>query len=157
VTRLDISFAVGVLTRHMKAPTYEACLAASRLLVYLKKSKNKGLLYSGSSLNLHMYSDSDWASDLDTRRSTSGYVTMMAGAPISWMSKLQSIVATSSMEAEYVSAYPCVQEVVWIRAVLHHLELTRTKPTVLLIDNKSAIDLAHNPVHHQRSKHIDIK
>ena len=129
MTRQDISFAVGVLTRHMKAPTYEACLAASRLLVYLKKSKNKGLHYSGSSLNLHMYSDSDWASDLDTRRSTSGYVTMMAGAPISWMSKLQSIVATSSMEAEYVSAYPCVQEVVWIRAVLHHMELTRTKPT----------------------------
>ena len=82
----------------------------------------------------------------------------MCGAPISWMSKLQSIVATSSMEAEYVSAYPCVQEVTWVRAVLHHLELTRAKPTILLIDNKSAIDHAHNPVHHKRSKHnIDIK
>ena len=157
VTRFDISFAVGVLTRHMKTPTYEACLAASRLLVYLKKSKNKGLFYSGSSLNLHVYSDSDWASDLDTRRSTSGYVVMMAGGPISWMSKLQSIVATSSMEAEYISAYLSVQEVTWVRAVLHYLELTRDKPTTLLIDNKSAIDLAHNPVHHQRSKHIDIK
>jgi hypothetical protein len=53
---------------------------------------------------------------------------MMAGGPISWMSKLQSIVATSSMEAEYVSAYPIVQEVTWIRAVLHCLELTRDKP-----------------------------
>jgi hypothetical protein len=82
---------------------------------------------------------------------------MMAGGPISWMSKLQSIVATSSMEAEYVSAYPIVQEVTLIRAVLHCLELTRDKPTTLLIDNKSAIDLAHNPVYHQRSKHIDIK
>ena len=95
-----------------------------------------------------MYSDSDWASDLNTRRSTSGYVVMMAIGPISWMSKLQSIVATSSMEAEYVSAYQSVQEVTWIRAVLHYLELTRDKPTTLLIDNKSAIDLVHNPVHH---------
>jgi hypothetical protein len=60
------------------------------------------------------------------------------------------------MEAEYVSAYPSVQEVTWIRAVLHHLELTRDKPTTLLIDNKSAIDLAHNPVHHQRSKRYII-
>jgi hypothetical protein len=98
VTRLDITFAVGVLTRHVKSPTYEACIAASRLLVYLKKSKNKGLFYCGSSLNLHVYSDSDWASVLDTRRSTSGYVVMMmAGGPISWMSKLQSIVATTTV------------------------------------------------------------
>jgi hypothetical protein len=55
------------------------------------------------------------------------------------------------MEAEYVSAYPSVQEVTWIRAVLKYLELTRDNPTTLLIDNKSAIDLAHNPVRHQRS------
>jgi hypothetical protein len=104
-----------------------------------------------------VYSDSDWASDLDTRHSTSGYVVMMAVGPISWMSKLQSIVATSSMETEYVSAYPSVQEVSWIRAVFHYLELTRDKPIPHLIDNKSAIDLAHDPVHHQRLKHIDIK
>jgi hypothetical protein len=102
----------------MKDPTYEACIAASRLLVYLKKSKKTGLFYSCSSLNLHVYSDSDWASDLDTRRSTSGYVVMMAGGPISWMSKLQSIVATSSTKAEYVSPFPSVQEVTWIRDVL---------------------------------------
>jgi hypothetical protein len=94
-----------------------------------------------------VYSDSDWASDLDTRRSTSGYVVMMAGRPIAWMSKLQSIVATSSMEAEYVSAYPSVQAVTWVCAILHCLELTRDKPTTLLIDTKTAIDLAHNPVH----------
>jgi hypothetical protein len=71
--------------------------------------------------------------------------------------KLQSIVATSSMEAEYVSTYPNVQEVTWVRAVLHYLELTRDKPNTLLIDNKSAVDLAHNPIHHQCSKHIDVK
>jgi hypothetical protein len=69
VTRLHICFAVGVLTRHMKSPTYKACIAASRQLVYLKKSKKKGLFYSGSPPNLHVCSDSNWASDLDTRRS----------------------------------------------------------------------------------------
>jgi hypothetical protein len=97
VTRLDISFAVGVLVHHL--------------------------------IFMYVYSDSDWGSDLDSRRSTSGYVVMMAGGPISWMSKLQPIVATSAMEAEYVSAYPSVREVAWIRAVLHYLELTRDKPT----------------------------
>jgi hypothetical protein len=106
------------VTRHMKDPAYEARIVARRLLVYLKKSKKKSLFYSCSSLNLHVYSDSDWASDLDTRRSTSGYVVMMAGGPISWMSKLQSIVATSSMEAVYVAPFPSVQEVAWIRVVL---------------------------------------
>ena len=88
---MDIAFAVGVLTRHTKKPTHESCLAVCRLLIYLKKTKHLGIHYGGSSLGLHVYTDSDWAGDLDTRRSTSGYVVLMAGAPIEWMSKLQPI------------------------------------------------------------------
>ena len=81
----------------------------------------------------------------------------MAGAPIVWMSKLQPIVAVSSMEAEYIAAFFVIQEVTWIRAVLHSVGLTRSAPTPVSIDNKTARDLALNPVHHQRSKHIDVK
>ena len=157
ITRADIAYSVGVLTRHMKKPTYDACIAACRLLLYLKKTRNRGLRYHGRALNLHAFTDSDWAGDLDTRRSTSGYVVVMAGAPIVWMSKLQPIVAVSSMEAEYIAAFFVIQEVTWIRAVLLSLGLARSDPTPVSIDNKSARDLALSPVHHQRSKHIDVK
>ena len=73
------------------------------------------------------------------------------------MSKLQPIVATSSMEAEYISCYFLVQEITWVRAFLASVDLKRSCPTIVYIDNKSAISLANNPVHHQRSKHIDVK
>ena len=81
----------------------------------------------------------------------------MAGSPVSWMSKLQSVVAVSSMEAEYIACFYAVQEVVWIRQLLADVGLVRSKPTSVFIDNSSARMLAQNPVHHQRSKHIDIK
>jgi hypothetical protein len=157
VTRVDIAYAVGVLTRHMQHPTYEACCAACRLLNYLNDTTTKGLLYSGTSFNMHAYCDSDWASDLDTRRSTSGYIIIVAGGPTSWMSKLQPIVAASSMEGEYICCFFVTQDVTWHRGVFHSLNLSRTFPTAVHIDNKSARSLANNPVFHQRSKHIDVK
>ena len=73
------------------------------------------------------------------------------------MSKLQPIVATSSMEAEYIACYFLVQEIVWVRALLKSIGFARRQPTIVHIDNKSALSLANNPVHHHRSKHIDIK
>jgi hypothetical protein len=93
----------------------------------------------------------------DTRRSISGGIVIMAGGPINWLSKLQPIVAVSSMEAEYIACFFAIQDIVWIRQLLKDLGLERTLPTSVHIDNKSARQLAENPVHHQRSKHIDIK
>ena len=157
VTRLDIMFAVGVLTPHLKCPTFAACKAACRVLNYLSHHPDIPIRYSGRSLNLHAFTDSDWASDKDTRRSTSGGIVMMAGGPVNWLSKLQPIVAVSSMEAEYIACFFVLQDVVWIRQLLKDLGLERTHPTLVHIDNRSARQLAENPVHHQRSKHIDIK
>jgi hypothetical protein len=136
------------------------------------------ICYSGTALNLHrsrqtptrakrctqpprlrtqVYTDSDWASDRDTRRSTSRGIVIMAGGPINWLSKLQPIVNVSSMEAEYIACFFAIQDIVWIRQLLKDLGLERTLPTSVHIDNKSARQLAENPAHHQRSKHIDIK
>jgi hypothetical protein len=81
----------------------------------------------------------------------------MARGPVNWLSKLQPIVAVSSMEAEYIACFFALQDVVWIRQLLKDLGLERTDPTFVHIDNMSARQPAENPVHHQRSKHIDIK
>ena len=82
VSRLHVSYAVGVLTGHLKCPTYASCKAASRVLNYLSKHPAVCIRYSGSSLDLYVYCDSDWGSDKDTRRSTSGVLIMMAGGPV---------------------------------------------------------------------------
>jgi hypothetical protein len=81
----------------------------------------------------------------------------MAGGPINWLSKLQPVVTVSSMEAEYIACLFAIQDIVWIRQLLKDLGLERTLPTSVHIDNKSARQLEENPVHHQRSKRIDIK
>ena len=112
---------------------------------------------------LTFYSDADRTVHVDTSRSTTGYIAYLWGAPIGWQSCLQPTMVTSTIEAEYMAAYAAIQEIVWIRGVMTELgikdlELSRsTSPTILNMDSKSAIDLAQNPVHHKKSKHIRIQ
>ena len=155
-TRSDIAYAVGVLSRFCKTPNYRACKALIRVLIYLRGTLNVGITFSGSKLDLHAFSDADWAGDLDSRRSTTGYVLYAAGGPISWQSKLQCTVAASTMEAEYMAAFHAIQECVWVKGVLGEIGLF-IDPITLYMDSKSAICLAKNPLYHKRSKHIDIK
>jgi hypothetical protein len=158
LTRPDIAYSVGTLTRYMSKPTHAACHAVSRVLNYLGKYPELGLKYNDRAEEFHVYTDSDWAADLLTRRSVSGMVACMAGGLVSWSSKLQPIVSTSSMEAEYIAAYFAACLVVWVRALLGELDLLEvTTPTTVYIDNTSARSLANNPVFHARSKHIDVK
>ena len=156
-TRPDLAYVVNYLSRFNHQPTFKACKALIRVLLYLRGTKNKGLLFDGDDLNLTCLSDSDWAGDVDTRKSTSGYVLFGAGAPIAWMSKLQPVIAVSSMEAEYIAAFYAMQEIIWIKGLMSEIGFNYSDPIVLLIDNQSAIKLATNPVYHKRSKHIDIK
>ena len=156
-TRPDIAYAVGVLARFNTRPIYRACKALVRLLLYLKSTPTVGIKFKGSDLNLFAYSDADWAGDLDTRRSTTGYVVYAAGGPIAWQSKLQTTVAASTMEAEYMAAFGAIQELIWLKGVLGEIGIHLVDPITLNMDAKSAIALAKNPMHHKRSKHIDIK
>eukprot|EP00253_Pinus_taeda_P021514 PITA_21514 len=95
-------------------------------------------------------------SDLDKRRSTSGYVFTLVGGAISWMSKLQNIVALSTTEAEYIAASHACKEAVWLKGLLG--EFGRLHDNIrLLCDSQSAIHLAKNPAYHSKSKHIPIK
>jgi hypothetical protein len=108
----------GVLTHHLKSPTYASCKVAScRVWHYLSRHPGVSIVYTGSAMDLHAHTDSDWGSDRHTRRSTSGIV-IMAGGLVHWLSKLQPIVTVSSMQAEYIACFFSVQEVAPIQILL---------------------------------------
>ncbi|CAL9007393.1 unnamed protein product [Prunus brigantina] len=89
-------------------------------------------------------------------RSTSGYFTFVGGNLVTWRSKKQNVVSRSSAEAEYRGMAHGVCELLWIRRLLTELGFKPGKPMELHCDNKSAIDIAHNPVQHDRTKHVEV-
>jgi len=153
-TRPDVSFAVGRLARHAAAPTKQHEAAALRVLRYLRGTAARGLRF-GPRAPLVGYCDADYAGDIDTRRSTSGYVFVLNGAAVSWASKVQPTVAVSTTEAEYIAAATAAREAVWLRQLLHDAT-GQGGPVKLMSDSQSAIHLMHNPGGTARSKHIDV-
>lgn len=103
------------------------------------------------------FCDSDYAGDIDDRKSTTGFVFFLGDSVISWSSKKQSIVTLSTCEAEYIAATSCTCHAIWLRRLLKELNLPQMEATEICIDNKSAQALAKNPVYHDRSKHIDTR
>ena len=160
VSRPDISYAVNRLSRFMQSPAPEHFAAGKRVLRYLRGTLTLGITYSGhvhDAMLLRGFSDSDWAGDMDTRRSTTGFVFMLSGGAVSWESKLQPTVAGSSTEAEYMAAYFAVQEALYLRELLGDMMLAQVGATVIAEDNQGAIALANNAVWHKRTKHIATK
>ncbi|RKK66392.1 Retrovirus-related Pol polyprotein from transposon TNT 1-94 [Fusarium oxysporum] len=161
-TRPDIAFAVSLCSRHLGNPTNEHQTAVKRIFRYLKGSQNLELVYQGELQPLFGYTDSDWAGDLETRRSTSGYVFNLGTGAISWSSKRQRTVALSSCEAEYMGQTAAAKEAVWLRGLFQELlkeyrEVPELKSTVIFGDNQGAIAMSKNPQFHTRTKHIDIQ
>ena len=133
---------------------------AKYVLRYLKGSINYGLIFHrGENVHIEGYADASWGSTGD-RKSISGYCYKLSSetAFISWKSKKQQVVALSSCEAEYVAITHAMQEGIFLQQLLCDMGVFQELDKVLLhVDNMGAIDLCKNPVHHQRSKHIDIK
>ncbi|XP_044334532.1 uncharacterized mitochondrial protein AtMg00810 isoform X1 [Triticum aestivum] len=156
-TRPDISYEVSVVSRYMHDPRVGHMEAVYRILRYLKGSLGKGLWFK---LNQHLdvegYCDADWASNIDDRRSTSGYCIFVGGNLVSWRSKKQDVVARSTVEAEYRAMAVSMSEMIWMRSLLSELRVLRNNTMVLHCDNKFAINIANNPVQHERTKHIEI-
>jgi reverse transcriptase-like protein len=158
-TRADIAFTVSALSRYLAKPTDQHLLAAKRVLRYLRGSSDLVLVYRGDLRPLIGYTDADWGGDMDTRRSTSGYLFNIGSGAISWSSKRQPTVALSSCEAEYMGEAQATKEAIWLRNLLTELNSHRkeTQATIIYGDNQGAIALAQNPQFHARTKHIDIQ
>lgn len=107
--------------------------------------------------DLTAYTDSDYAGDLDDRKSTGGYVFIFSKAAISWASKKQPVVSLSTTEAEFIAAANCACQSVWIKRILEAFGVIQEQSTKILCDNSSAIKLSKNPVMHGRIKHIDVR
>ena len=158
--RPDIAHAVNMLARKMSAPRACDMEAAKRVLRYLNGTQRLGLLFRFErckEANLCAFADADWANDKVERRSTTGYVVLLNGTPVSWCSGLQSVVALSTCEAEYVALSECCRELAYLRGVMAFLREPIDKAITVYEDNQGTIDLANNPCHHKRSKHMDVK
>lgn len=157
-TRPDISAAVGVLSQFMSNPSSEHWTGVKRILRYLKGTLTFGLKFIASkNFSLVGYSDADWAGDINSRKSTSGYLFRIGDATVSWRSKKQAVIALSSTEAEYIALSSAAQEAIWLRRLLDSIHCTQKSGTVVFEDNQGAIALSSNPNNHPRTKHIDIK
>ena len=128
-----------------------------RILRYVKGTLTSGLhIGAGPIDTLTAYTDADWAGCPDSRRSTSGYCVFLGDTLVSWSSKRQTTVSRSSAEAEYRAVAHAVAECCWLRQLLQELHISLSKATLVYCDNDSAVYMTANPVHHRRTKHIEI-
>lgn len=165
-TRLDIAHAVHQLTRQMQDPRPADMKAARRTLRYLAGSAKWCLQFGGrrggdehldQPLEVSAFADADWANDKVDRRSVSGWVVQLAGDPIDWASKKQSIVAQSTCEAELYAEAAAINEVLWLRGMLEELGLSVKTPSILFGDNSSTQTISRQGVKRKRTKHVDVK
>jgi len=181
-TRPDIAYAVSQVARFCENPGKEHWEAVQRIFRYLAGTIDLGLRYMSSDSLLHgqvgchsfavpsddpmvqdvadvfqVFSDSDHGRCRDTRRSVTGFIFYLAGAPICWQSRQQPTVALSSMEAEYMAACATTQEALWLVALLKALGFTQSRPVLIQEDNQSAIEYSKNPTSHKYTKHIDTR
>ena len=158
-TRPDLAFCVRKLSQYLENPQKNHWTAVKRVLRYLQGTSTHGILYDGRlGTSLTGYSDSDYAGCTKTRKSTIGYKFLVAGGAISWKSKKQSLVATSSCEAEYVTSCMASKEAIWLARLCSILDPGYTdQPIEIRVDNNVAKDLAHNATINERAKHIDIQ
>ncbi|GJR99475.1 hypothetical protein Tco_0315984 [Tanacetum coccineum] len=148
-SRPDIMFAVCACARFQVSPKTSHLLAVKRIFRYLKGKPSLGLWYSKDSpLELVAYTDS--------RKSTTRGCQFLGNRLISWQCKKQTVVATSTTEAEYVAAASCCGQVLWIQNQLLDYGYNFMN-TVIYIDNNSTICIIENPVQHSKTKHIEIR
>jgi len=148
---------VNVVSQFMHDPRKLHMDVVERILRYLNSTHGKEILFSNhGNLKVERYTDADWTCSKDDRRSTFGYFTFVEGNLVTWRSKKQPVVARSSVEAEFRDMALGVCELMLIKIVLLDLGFKQNETMSLYCDNTSAIAIAHNPVQHDRIKHVEI-
>ncbi|KAL4282801.1 hypothetical protein GQ457_16G019510 [Hibiscus cannabinus] len=159
-TRPDIAYIVGMLGRYSSNLGMDHWIAAKRVMRYLQRTKDYMLTYRKSDhLEVVGYSDSDFAGCQDSRKSTSGYIYLLAGGAISWKTAKQTLVASSTMAAEFVACYEASNHGIWLQNFVTGLRILKNveRPLKLFCGNKSAVLYSNNNRSSSKSKHIDIK
>ena len=156
-SRPDLGFSAGYVCRFMSKPGRDHWSAVKWDLRYLQGAMNSDLTFKKhSTLQVEGYSDSDYATDMDKRRSVTGYAFKFTGNTVSWKSCLQSVVALSTTEAEYMAMNEAAKEAVWLKEIYTKLGF-KQHGIKLYCDSQSALALARNPVNHEKAKHIATK
>ena len=156
-TRLDIAYAISVVSQFMHYPSEVHMSAVTWILHYLKSSPRKRLMFSKNNhLNIEGYTDMDWARNILDMKSTLGYFTYVSGNLVTCRSKKQKVVALSSAEAKFWGMAKGLCELLWLRQLLTEVGFGPSFAMNLLCDNKAAIDIAHNLFQHDRTKHIEL-
>jgi hypothetical protein len=161
MTRPDLAFSYSQLSKFVQYPGMAHLEAAERVLQYVRGTYDQGISFYDLGPDkrniLGGWVDSDFASDIDSRKSMTGYLMSLNGGPISWKSSRQGGVTLSSSEAEFVAASQAGQEVVYLRALLRGFGYTQKGPTEIWEDNASCIMMSEKPTNRDRSRHVDVK
>ena len=157
-TRPDLAYALSIVSQFMHNPREQHMNAVMHILRYLKSAPRKEILFTKNvdCQSVDAYTDSDWAGAIDDRQSTSGYFTFVGGNLVTWRSKIQNVVARSSAEAEFRGMALGVCEALWLSLLLRDLRYPPRQPIRLYCDKKATCDIAHNPIQHDRTKHVEV-
>ena len=158
-TRPDIAYSVGVVSRYYSNPGPTNCNIVIQIFRYLSKTLDLGIAFTADlEDDLVVYTDSDYAELTDGRKSIGGYIFMLSGGPLSYQSKLQSTVALTSTEAEYMTIVEAGNEALWVARFLACLGFyLSSQPVKLCADNKRAIALTKNREFYRKLKHIKVR
>jgi hypothetical protein len=157
-TRVDIAFMVIKLARYASNLSNIHFITLKRVYKYLKGTKDYSITYYKDNNHfISEYCDANYARDIIIAKSTSSYLILLANGVISWKSKLQSIIAQSTIKAEYIIINAVIKEAIYIKALLEELGYYKQNKFLIYINNNKALLLAKNPVFHERTKHIAVK
>ncbi|TPX53139.1 DNA-directed DNA polymerase [Powellomyces hirtus] len=157
-TRPDISTAVNICQRHLANPSATHWTAVCRIWKYLKGTQDFSPYFDGTNKTpLHAFTDADYASDINDRKSTSGFCMLFSGAAIHWKCSKRKCIVQSSTESEYVAGALATNKSVWFRNLLTQILGKPQPPLPISMDSASACHFAHNDTNSPRTKHIDVR
>ncbi|XP_046991075.1 secreted RxLR effector protein 161-like [Schistocerca americana] len=160
ISRPDTSFAVSSVSRFLNSHTNAHWQAVKRIYRYLIETPDYGIYYSNSRSKMQVvgFPDADCTGDLTSRKSksTTAFIFLLAGEPVTWTSQKQKVVALNTTESEYVAADTAAMDTILVRKLQGGLGINCKEPTTLQNDNQCAIKLLKNPEYHKHTKHINV-